>query len=56
MRNLQNNGNYPRSPSGPRKDPLQKRQYQSWRSSTPGNLILRRTNGEKFSNFVPYEQ
>ena len=52
----QNIGSNPRSPSGPRRDPQQNRQYQPSRSSTPDNSVFRRSNSQEFGGFVPYEQ
>ena len=55
-RTWQNFGSNPRSPSGPRQDPQPNRQYQPSRSSTPDNSVFRRSNGQEFGGFVPYEQ
>ena len=52
----QNIGTNPRSPSGPRRDLLPSRQYQPSRSSTPDNLVFRRSNSQEPGGFVPYEQ
>ena len=52
----QNIGTNPRSPSGPRRDPPQNRQYQPSRSSTPDNSVFRRSNSQESGEFVPYEQ
>ena len=52
----QNIGNNPRSPSGPRRDPQQNRQYQPSRSSTPDYSVFRQSNSQESGSFVPYEQ
>ena len=52
----QNIGSNPRSPSGPRRDPQQNRQYQISRSSAPKNSVFRRSNSQESGGFVPYEQ
>ena len=52
----QNIGSDPRSPSGPRRDPQQNRQYQPSRSSTPDNSVFRQSNSQESGGFVPYEQ
>ena len=52
----QNIGSNPRSPSGPRRDLQQNRQYQPSRSSTPDNSVFRRSNSQESGGFVPYEQ
>ena len=52
----QNIGTFPRSPSGPRQDPQQIRQYKPSRYSTPDNSLFRRSNSEESSGFAPYEQ
>ena len=52
----QNIGTNPRSPSGPRRDPQQNRQYQPSRSRTPDNSVFRRSNSQESGGFVPYEQ
>ena len=52
----QNIGTNPRSPSGPRRDPPQSRQYQPSLSSTPDNSVFRRSNSQDSSRFVPFEQ
>ena len=49
-------GSNPRSPSGPRRDPQPRRQYQSSRSSTPDNSVFRRSNSQESGGSVPYEQ
>ena len=54
--NWKNIGSNPRSPSGPRRDPQQNRQYQPSRSSTPDNSVFRRSNSQESGSFVPYEQ
>ena len=51
--NWQNIGTNPRSPSGLRRDPPQNRQYQPSRSSTPDNLVFRRSNSQESGGFVP---
>ena len=51
-----NIGTNPRSPSGPRQDPPQNRQYQPSRSSTPDNSVFRQSNSQESGGFVPYEQ
>ena len=45
-----------RFPSGPRKDPQRSLQYQHSRSSSPDNLVFRRSNSRESGGFVPYEQ
>ena len=52
----QNNGTKPRSPSGPRRDPQQNRQYEPSRSGTPDSSVFRRSNSHQSGGFVPYEQ
>ena len=52
----QNIGSNPQSPSGPRRDPQQSRQYQPSRSNTPVNSVFRRSNSHESGGFVPYEQ
>ena len=52
----QNIETYPRSPSGPRRDPQQNQQCQFSRHSTPDILVFRRTNDQGLSEFVPYER
>ena len=54
--NWQNIGSNPRSPSGPRRDPQQNRQYKPSRSSTHDNSVFQRSNSQESGGFVPYEQ
>ena len=52
----QNIGSNPRSPSSPRQDPQQSRQYQPSRSSTPDKSVIWQFNSQESGGFVPYEQ
>ena len=52
----ENNGGNPRSLSFPRQDPQPIRRYQPSRSSTPENLVFRRSTSQESGGFVPFEQ
>ena len=52
----QNIGSNPHSLSGPRNDLQPNRQNQPSRSSTPDNLVFRRSKSQESGSFAPYEQ